>query len=59
LGVSNYDLGIGDAEELFNALGAYSETSSDYFRAVHDYNLAVAALGKAVGKEITDLDYDQ
>lgn len=58
LGVSNYDLGIGDAEELFNALGAYSETSSDYFRAVHDYNLAVAALGKALGREMTDLDYE-
>lgn len=58
LGVSNYDLGIGEAEDLFNALGAYSETSSDYFRAVHDYNLAVANLSKATGSEIADLDYE-
>lgn len=58
LGVSNFDLGIGEAEDLFKALGAYSETSSDYFRAVHDYNLAVAELGKATGSEITDLDYE-
>lgn len=55
LGVSNFDLGIGEAEDLFHALGAYSETSSDYFRAVHDYNLAVAALGRATGNELADL----
>jgi outer membrane protein TolC len=58
LSVSNFDLGIGEAEDLFNALGAYSETSADYFRAVHDFNVAVAALGRAVGGEITDLDYE-
>jgi outer membrane protein TolC len=57
LGVSNFDLGIGEPEELFKALGAYTESSSDYFRAVHDYNVAVGALGKAVGKELTDLEY--
>jgi outer membrane protein TolC len=57
LGVSNFDLGIGEPEELFKALGAYTESSSDYFRAVHDYNLAVAALSKAVGKELANLDY--
>lgn len=57
LGVSNFDLGIGEPEELFKALGAYTEASSDYFRAVHDYNVAVAALSKAVGKELTDLEY--
>lgn len=59
LGVSSFDLGIGEPDELFNALGAYSETSSDYFRAVYDYNLAVAALSKAVGKEITNLEYGE
>jgi hypothetical protein len=56
--VSNFDLGLGEAEDLFHALGAYSETSSDYFRAVHDYNLAVAALSRATGREIADLDYE-
>jgi outer membrane protein TolC len=57
LGVANFDLGIGEPEELFKALGAYTESSTDYFRAVHDYNLAVAELGKAVGKELTSLEY--
>ena len=58
LSVSNFDLGIGEAEELFKALGAYTEASSDYFRAVHDYNLALAMLSKAVGKEVTNLAYE-
>ena len=57
LSVANFDLGIGEPEELFKALGAYTEASTDYFRAVHDYNLAVAALGKAVGIELTALAY--
>ncbi len=57
LSVSNFDLGIGDAEELFKAYGSYTESSTDYFRSVHDYNVAVGALGKAVGKELTNLEY--
>ena len=58
LTVTNYDLGIGDAEELFEAYGAYTETSTDYFRAVHDYNVAVAELSRAVGRELLDLSYE-
>jgi outer membrane protein TolC len=57
LTVSNFDLGIGEAEELFKGLGTYTEASTDYLRAVHDYNVAVAALSKAVGKELTGLEY--
>jgi outer membrane protein TolC len=57
LSVSNFELGFGEAEELFRALGAYTEASTDYFRAVHDYNVAVANLSKAVGKEVTELRY--
>ena len=57
LTVSNFDLGIGEAEELFKGLGAYTEATTDYFRAVYDYNVALAALSKAVGQEITPLQY--
>ena len=57
LTVSNFDLALGEAEELFKALGTYTEASTDYFRAVHDYNVAVAALSKAVGAELTGLTY--
>jgi outer membrane protein TolC len=57
LSLSNFELAFGEAEELFKALGAYTETSTDYFRAVHDYDVAVAALSKAVGHELTSLTY--
>lgn len=57
LTVSNFDLGIGEAEELFKGLSAYTEASTDYFRAVHDFNVAVAQLSRAVGRELTLLQY--
>jgi outer membrane protein TolC len=57
LSLANFEIGIGEAEELFKALGAYTEASTDYLRAVHDYNMAVATLGKAVGQELTALRY--
>jgi len=56
LTVSNYDLALGTAEDLFNGLGAYTESSSDYFQAVHDYDVAIAELSRMVG-ELTDLKY--
>ena len=57
LTVSNFDLGIGEAEELFKGLGTYTEASSDYLRAVHDYDVAVSVLSKAVGQELAGLHY--
>lgn len=57
LAVSNFDLGLGEARELFESLGAYTESSSDHLRAVHDYNLAIAELGRAVGEELTGINY--
>jgi outer membrane protein len=57
LSLTNFELALGEAEELFKALGAYTEASSDYFRAVHDYDVAVGALSKAVGQELTSLTY--
>ena len=57
LTVSNFDLGLGSAEDLFEAYVSYTESSTDYFRAVHDFNLAVAELSRAVGRELLDLDY--
>jgi outer membrane protein TolC len=58
LTVANFDLGIGEAEELFKGVGTYTETSADYFRAVHDYNVAVATLSQVVGEELAPLQYD-
>lgn len=55
--VANFDLGLGDADEIFHGLGAYTEASADYLRAVHDYNVALGALSKAVGQELAGLEY--
>jgi outer membrane protein TolC len=49
---SNFDLGIGDADELFKGLTSYAQSHTDYLRAVHDYNLAWALLSHAVGREV-------
>jgi len=57
LTVANFDLGIGEADELFTGLGTYTEASTDYLRAVHDYNVALGALSKAVNEELTPLQY--
>jgi outer membrane protein len=57
LTVANFDLGIGEADELFKGLSTYTEASTDHLRAVYDYNVAVATLGKAVGEELTSLRY--
>ena len=56
LTVSNFDLALGTAQDLFDGLGSYTESSSDYLRAVHDYNVAIADLSRLVG-EVTDLKY--
>jgi outer membrane protein TolC len=57
LTVSNFDLGIGEAEELFKGLGSYTESSTDYLRAVHDYNVALGVLSQSVNREVTTLQY--
>ncbi len=57
LTVSNFDLGIGEAEELFKGLGLYTEASADYLRSVHDYNVSIGELSRAVGHELTGLKY--
>jgi outer membrane protein TolC len=57
LTVANFDLGIGEADDLFTGLGTYTEMSTNYLHAVHDYNVAIAALSKAVGEELTTLRY--
>lgn len=57
LTVANFDLGIGDAEELYKGVGTYTESAADNLRAVHDYNVAVATLSKAVGEELAPLRY--
>jgi outer membrane protein TolC len=47
--VANFDLGIGEPADVIQGLGLYGRVSSDYFQAVRDYNLALAALARIMG----------
>jgi hypothetical protein len=43
---ANYDFGIGDAGDLFEALIIYTRVLSGYYDSVYNYNLAVADLNR-------------
>lgn len=43
---ANYDFGIGDPEELFEALIIYTRVLSGYYDSVYSFNLAVAELNR-------------
>ncbi|MBT6295904.1 MAG: TolC family protein [Nitrospina sp.] len=44
--VANYDFGIGDSQELFEALMLYTRVFSSYLDSVYTFNVAVAKLEK-------------
>ena len=44
--VANYDFGIGDPGDLFQALIIYTRVLSGYYESVYKYNLAVAELNR-------------
>lgn len=50
-------LGVQDLKELFESYGLYAQTTSDYYLAIHAYNLALGSLTKAVGLEVSALQY--
>ena len=52
LAVTNFDLAIGDASEILNALGNYARVSSSYYESVRDYNLSLAVLARVLGEDI-------
>ncbi len=55
--VSSFELGVGEAKDVFESLVVYTRSTSDYYEAVSDYNLALARLSQAVGEEVTELTY--
>lgn len=46
---SNFDMGLGQMEEIFKAFERYGATRGDYLNALYEYNLAVVKLDKATG----------
>lgn len=46
---SNFDMGLGQMEEIFRAFERYGVARGDYLMALFDYNMAIAKLDKATG----------
>jgi len=49
--LANYDFGIGDSGDLFQALIIYTRVLSGYYEAVYNFNMAVAELNREVAKK--------
>ena len=57
LSSANFELGIGEPQDIFLGLGNYTRAANDYYEAVRDYNIALAKLSLVVGEEVSDLQY--
>jgi len=49
--LANYDFGIGDSGDLFQALIIYTRVLSGYYETVYNFNMAVAELNREVAKK--------
>lgn len=49
--VANFDLGIGEAKEIFEALRAYAENRAENYKTIYNYNLALANLDHMTGED--------
>lgn len=47
---SNYDIGIGESQDLIDALSSFLQTRGQYFEAVFNYNVALAKLDLKTGR---------
>jgi outer membrane protein len=57
LSTANFELGIGEPQDIFQGLGNYTRAANDYYEAVRDYNIALAKLSLVVGEEVSELQY--
>jgi len=57
--LTNFNLGIGEAKDVFESLGLYTRIASDYYMTVRDFNIAAAKLTQATGQETTTLSYQR
>jgi outer membrane protein len=47
---SNFDLGIGTARDMFDAIDRYGKNQGNYLESLYNYNIAMANLEYAVGQ---------
>lgn len=50
--VSNFDLGVGPGKDVADAALAYAKLRAGYFQAVYNYNLGLAKLDNAAGRDV-------
>ena len=50
--LSNFDLGIGEGKDVADAAVAYAKLRASYLQSVYEYNLALAKLDHASGRDV-------
>ncbi|MDE2179951.1 MAG: TolC family protein [candidate division NC10 bacterium] len=51
---ANYDLGVGESKELGQAAESYARLRADNFKAMYNYNLALANIEHATGRAVKE-----
>lgn len=51
---SNFDVGVGTARDIFDAIDRYGKNQGEYLRALYNYHVAIARLSYAIGEK-TDI----
>lgn len=51
---ANYDLGVGESRELGQAAESYARLRADNYRAMYNYNLALANIEHAIGLAVKE-----
>ena len=47
---SNFDIGVGTARDMFDAIDRYGKNQGEYLRALYNYHVSLARLDYAVGR---------
>jgi outer membrane protein TolC len=55
IAVANFDMGIGPAKEIFEALSAYARMNVEYFKSIYNYNMALANLSHVTGEDCEEI----
>ena len=53
--LANSDLGIGETKDLADAILAMAKTRAEYFQAVFNYQMGIARLDNAAGRDVEEI----
>jgi outer membrane protein TolC len=53
--LANFDLGIGETKDLADAVLAMAKTRADYFHAAFNYQMGIARLENAAGRDVEEI----